>query len=313
MADAVRLFEVSLRDGLQNESAVVSTETKLRVLHALVAAGLRDIEVTSFVRPDLLPQLADASAVVAGLPVGTEARFWALVPNLRGFERALAAGVRCVSTVLSASESHNQRNVNATVRESLQGLRRVVADARVEGLAVRSYVSTAFGCPYEGDVDPSRVVDLALALREAGAHEIALGDTVGVGTPRQVVGLVERLVDAGLPIDALALHLHDTLGMAAANAWAAFEVGVRAFDGAVAGVGGCPYAAGAAGNACTQDLAYLFGRAGVATGVDLPLLGMAGALLEVALGRELPGRVHRWQAATRASTSRATTRSARRG
>jgi hydroxymethylglutaryl-CoA lyase len=301
MGDAVRLFEVSLRDGLQNESAVVPTAVKLRVLGALVASGLRDIEVTSFVRPDLLPQLADAAEVVAGLPRAEGVRFWALVPNLRGFERALAAGVRCVSTVLSASETHNRRNVNATVKESLAALQRVVADAKVEGLAVRSYVSTAFGCPCEGDVDTGRVADLALALRDAGADEIALGDTVGVGTPRQVVALVRRLVDAGLPIDALALHLHDTLGMAAANSWAAFEAGIRAFDGAVAGVGGCPYAAGAAGNAATQDLVYLFHQSGVPTGVDIDRLAEAASLLEGALGRDLPGRVHRWQVARRSA------------
>lgn len=299
MSTGVRLFEVSLRDGLQNERAILPTATKLAVLDRLVAAGLRDIEVTSFVRPDLLPQLADASDVIAALPTSSDVRFWALVPNIRGFERALSSGVRHVSTVLSASETHNKRNVNATVRESLAALQRVVADARIEGLTVRSYVSTAFGCPYEGAVDAARVVELALAFRAAGADEVVFGDTVGVATPRQVEGLVQRVMDAGLELDRLALHLHDTLGMAVANAWAAYEMGVRAFDGAVAGVGGCPYAAGAAGNACTQDLVYLFERAGASTGVSLEGLAAAGNLLESALGRELPGRVHRFQAASR--------------
>lgn len=306
MADAVRLFEVSPRDGLQNEAVVVSTADKIRLIEGLVAAGLRDIEVTSFVRPDLLPQLADAANVIAGLPVRPDLAFWALVPNGRGFERAAAAGFRHIGTVLSASETHNKRNVNSTVKESLAALTRIVSDAKAEGIAVRSYVSTAFGCPYEGAVDPRRVVDLAVALREAGADEIALGDTVGVGVPAQVGEIVRLLGAAGIPVEALALHLHDTLGMAVANALAGWQVGIRSFDGAVAGVGGCPYAPGASGNACTQDLVHLFEGMGVETGVDQDRLGEVGVFLEGALGRPLPGRYHQWWSGRqrRARTSR---------
>ncbi len=295
----VRLFEVSPRDGLQNEAAVVPTREKVRLIQALVASGLRDVEVTSFVRADRIPQLADAADVLAALPESSDVRFWALVPNTRGFERAHAAGIRCVSTVLSASETHNQRNINSTVRESLSALGRILSDAKAEGLRTRAYISTAFGCPYEGAVDPSRVVDLALALTAAGADEIALGDTVGVATPPGVVDLVRRLEAAGIPPESVAMHLHDTLGMALVNALAAWQVGIRSFDGAVAGVGGCPYAPGAAGNACTQDLVHLFEGLGAETGVDLDRLGEAGLLLGASLGRTLPGRYHQWWAGRR--------------
>lgn len=292
-AGSVRIFEVSPRDGLQNEPGPLSTDAKVSLVEDLVAAGLHDIEVTSFVRSARIPQLADAAELAARLPRADAVRFWALVPNRRGLERALDAGIACVATVMSASETHNSKNLNRTARESLSGLLEVIAIARDEGLDVRAYVSTAFGCPYEGEVDPQRVVDLSLALLGAGAGIVALGDTTGVAHPLQVEALVGRLVRAGVPVDRIALHMHDTRGAALANIYAGYTAGVRAFDGAVAGVGGCPYAPGASGNAATEDIVAMFEAMGVSTGVDLDCLVEAGMGLASALGRELPGRFHR--------------------
>lgn len=292
MTPDVRIFEVSLRDGLQNETVVVPTEAKLAHLQRLIDAGLRDIEVTSFVRPSWVPALADAADVIAALPRDTDVRFWALVPNAIGLDRALSAGVQNICTFLSSSETHNLKNVNRTIRESLAGLQRVIATAVDEGVTVRAYISTVFGCPYEGAVDPQRVVDLALALREAGATTLALGDTTGVASPDKVVDMVERLTAAGVPLDAIALHAHDTRGTAVVNAYAGWQAGLTQFDASVAGIGGCPYAPGAAGNAATEDLVHLFESMGVSTGLDLDALGTAGHEMARLLGRDLPGRVH---------------------
>ncbi len=302
---AVRLFEVCLRDGLQNEGVIVATEDKVALARDLVDAGFRDIEVTSFVRPRWVPQLADAADVVRQLPVVDGVRFWCLVPNPVGLERALDAGVKNICTFLSSSETHNLKNVNRTVKESLAEAREVITTARSHGLGVRSYVSTAFGCPYEGAVDPARVEQLVLDLFAAGAEEVALGDTTGMGHPTQVVAMVRRLLARGVAPDALALHFHDTRGTALTNVWAAWAEGITRFDGSVSGVGGCPYAPGAAGNACTQDLVHLFERAdgrqeppagrGPATGVDLERVSLVGQRLEVLLGRELPGRFHQFR------------------
>jgi hydroxymethylglutaryl-CoA lyase len=306
----VRLFEVCLRDGLQNESVVLPTEMKVALAERLVAAGFSDIEVTSFVRPRLIPQLADAAEVVRALverfDPASGVRFWALVPNQVGLDRALDAGMRNICTFFSASEAHNRKNVNRTIRESLAEAKRVISLAKAEGLSVRSYVSTAFGCPFEGEVDPERVAELAGELRAAGADEIALGDTTGMGHPAQIGPLLERVVAAGVERDAIAMHFHDTRGTALVNTWVSYGLGIRRFDGSISGVGGCPYAPGAAGNACTQDLVHLFERMGGAqevpegfgpvTGVDLGQLGEIGEMLESALGRELPGRYHQfWQ------------------
>lgn len=292
MEHDVQIFEVSLRDGLQNEAVHLSTDDKLEHLHLLLASGVRDIEVTSFVRPTWIPALADAAEVVARLPRDAEARFWALIPNQVGLDRALSAGVDHICTFLSSSETHNRKNVNRTVRESLEGLRRVVGTAVDEGLGVRSYISTVFGCPYEGPVAVDRTVELATSLLEYGADVIVLGDTTGVAMPDQVQRVVARLVEAGVPRERLALHAHDTRGTALVNVYAAYRAGVRRFDGSVAGVGGCPYAPGAAGNAATEDLVHLFEGMGVSTGVDLEALARAGWFMEDRLGRALPGRVH---------------------
>jgi len=307
MATPVRLFEVSLRDGLQNESVVLRTEQKLELVGRLVAAGFRDIEVTSFVRPKWVPQLADAAEVIRGLPQVDGVRFWALVPNPIGLDRALDAGVQNAATFMSTSETHNQKNVNRTITESLAGLRKVIGTAKAEGVRVRSYLSTVFGCPYEGEVPVDNTVRLAAALLEAGADEIALGDTTGMAHPTQVRTVLERLQAEGISLDRVALHFHDTRGTALINVLAAYEAGARLFDGAISGVGGCPYAPGAAGNACTQDLVHFFERLdgrqeppagfGSVTGIDLDLAAEAGQWLEDALGRELPGRFHQyWRA-----------------
>lgn len=289
----VQIFEVSLRDGLQNEAVVVPTEGKLAHLHRLLRAGVRDIEVTSFVRAARIPALADAEDLVGALPQGTGARFWALVPNEVGMDRALASGIRHVCTFLSASETHNVKNVNRTVRESVQGLSKVIGTAVDEGVAVRAYVSTAFGCPYEGDVPVARVVELSRRMLDLGAEVVALGDTTGVGLPNRVESVLNGLVAAGVSLDRIALHAHDTRGTALVNVFVAWQAGVRRFDGSVAGIGGCPYAPGAAGNAATEDLVYLFEGMGVRTGLDLDALAEAGREMAALLGRELPGRVHR--------------------
>ena len=273
---AVRIYEVSLRDGLQNEAGVVSTEHKAELARRLVDAGFKDVEFGSFVSPRYVPQMADTDELFQLLPKDRGVRWWALVPNSRGLDRSLDAGVSHIATFMSASETHNLKNVNRTVRESLAGLRKVIATARAEENRVRSYISTVYGCPYEGDVDPQKTVDLALALLDAGADEIALGDTTGVGTPLQVQDVIGRLVDAGVPLDRIACHFHDTQGTAVANAFAAWQAGIRQFDGSLGGIGGCPYAPGASGNVATEDVVYLLEGLGLDTGVNLDRLIDAG-------------------------------------
>jgi hydroxymethylglutaryl-CoA lyase len=294
MTSAIRLHEVSPRDGLQNEPDIVSTDAKVALIERLVAAGFKDIEVTSFVSPRFIPQLADASEVLRRLPDVEGVRYWALVPNPVGLERAIEAGIGHIATFMSSSETHNRKNVNRTIRESLAGLEKVIATARAERIEVRSYISTAFGCPYEGDVAVSAVVDLAKALRDAGAGIIALGDTTGMGEPEQVKRVIGAVVDAGVPLEDIAMHFHDTRGTAVVNAYAAWQIGARHFDGSIAGIGGCPYAPGAAGNAATEDLVHLFERLGATTGVDLDVASEAGRFMEEILGRPLPGRYHQY-------------------
>ncbi len=293
---SVRLFEVAPRDGLQNEETILSTQDKLALIDGLIRSGYRDIEVTSFVRPRYIPPLADAEALISGLPDLEGVRYWSLVPNRRGLERALTAGVRNVATFLSSSETHNRKNVNRTVRESLDELREVIATAKAEGVEVRAYISTVFGCVYEGEIPIERTEDIALELLGAGADHLALGDTAGMGHPALVKSSLAHLQRKGIGLDRISLHFHDTLGTALANVYAAYEVGARAFDGAVSGTGGCPYAPGAAGNVASQDMVNLFDRLGVETGIDLEVLSETGQFLEDVLGHPLPGRYHAyWQ------------------
>jgi hydroxymethylglutaryl-CoA lyase len=302
---SISLYEVSPRDGLQNEASVVSTAGKAELIGRLVASGIRDIEVTSFVRARWIPQLADAAELVAMLPRAEGVRYWALVPNRVGLERALDSGIHHVATVLSASETHNKKNLNRTVRESLANVEEVFAVARDEGVTVRGYISTVFGCPYEGTLPIDNTLRIVERLLAAGVDTVALGDTTGMGNPRQVAEFVTRLEAEGLPVDRMALHLHDTRGTALANAIAAYDRGVRQFDGSVAGMGGCPYAPGASGNAASEDLVYTFEAMGIHTGVDLDTLSAAGVFAEQLVGRELPGRFHlSWKGARERAASR---------
>jgi hydroxymethylglutaryl-CoA lyase len=294
---AVRIYEVSPRDGLQNEAVVVPAHDKVELVRRLVDAGVRDIEVTSFVKPSWIPQLADAKTVLASLrdlSTREDLRLWALIPNRRGLERAIDADVRHIATFMSASETHNKKNLNRTRRESITGLAEVIGTAKDSGQTVRAYLSTVFGCPYEGDVSITDTVALSLDLLALGADEIALGDTTGMGNPGQVVEVVRQLTEAGVPVEKIALHMHDTRGTALANVLAGYQVGVRTFDGSVAGVGGCPYAKGASGNAASDDLVNLFEAMGVSTGIQIEKLAAAGVFLAKRLGRELPGRYHRY-------------------
>ncbi len=302
---SISLYEVSPRDGLQNEAGVVSTEGKAEMIARLVASGVQDIEVTSFVRARWIPQLADAAELVRMLPRVEGVRYWALVPNRVGLERALDSGIHHVATFLSASETHNKKNLNRTVRESLANVEEVLGVARDEGVVVRGYISTVFGCPYEGNVPFENTQRIVERLLEAGVDTVALGDTTGMGNPRQVAELVTRLVAEGLPVERIALHLHDTRGTALANALAAYDRGVRHFDGSVAGMGGCPYAPGASGNAASEDLVYTFEAMGIHTGIDLDALSAAGVFAEGLVGRELPGRFHlSWKGARERAASR---------
>lgn len=286
----VTVFEVGPRDGLQNEARVVPTAEKLALIGALVDAGLTRIEATSFVSPKWIPQLADAEEVSAGLPLRDGLVFSALVPNARGLERALAhASISTVAVFVSSSETHNRKNVNRSIAESLKGFEQVIPVARAQGRAVRAYVSTVWGCPYEGPVDPHRALDVALELWRLGATQISLGDTIGVGSPGQTARLLDLFLPR-FPQDALALHLHDTRGTALANALIGLQAGITTFDASVGGTGGCPYAPGASGNLATEDLVYMLHGMGIETGIDLEKLLRAGQVAQQVAGRELPGR-----------------------
>jgi hydroxymethylglutaryl-CoA lyase len=291
LPDSVSIYEVSPRDGLQNEPSPIPLSGKLELLRALIAAGLTRIELTSFVSPRWVPQLADAEELVrlAQLPAGVTVS--ALVPNAKGFERALAAGLREIAVFMSASETHNRKNTNKSIADSLHTFAEVVKPAREAGLAVRAYVSTVWGCPYEGDVPVSTSLDIARQLLELGCYQVSLGDTIGVGTPLQTKRIVAAFLSE-IPASKLALHLHDTRGMALANSLVGLELGIRDFDASVAGIGGCPYAPGAAGNLATEDLVYMLEGLGVKSGVSLDLLIEAGRVAETIIGRHLPGKVH---------------------
>src|SRR5260370_31110329 len=267
---AVRVVEVGPGDGVQNEKALIPTEQKVQFINMLAEAGFPVVEATSFVSPRAMPQLSDASAVRAGLTRHPSTTYPVLVPNLKGMERALAAGVRAVAVFTAASESFTRHNINATIEESLANFRPVVALAQQEGVTVRGYISTVFCCPYEGSVDPLKVLSVAQALLEMGIDELSLGDTIGVATPNQVVDVISLLVDDGtIPLGQLAVHFHDTRGTALANVLMALQLGISIVDSSAAGLGGCPYAPRAAGDLATDDLLYMLNGMGIHTGVDL--------------------------------------------
>jgi hydroxymethylglutaryl-CoA lyase len=287
----VSVYEVSPRDGLQNERATVALRGKLRLIEALSAAGLRRIEVTSFVSPKWIPQLADADEVGAYARPPEGSTYSALCPNARGLERALAAGMREIAVFVSASETHNKKNVNKTIAETFAAFEATVGPALAAGMRVRAYLSTVWGCPFEGEVDIGRVVSLAARLVAMGCYQVSLSDTIGVGTPRQTERILHA-ASAEVPVDRLAMHMHDTRGTALANVLVGLELGVRDFDASVGGLGGCPYAPGAAGNLATEDLVYMLHGMGIETGIDLERLVEAGKVAAGLVGRALPGKVH---------------------
>lgn len=288
----VTLVEVGPRDGLQNEPHHVPTERKIAFIEALADAGHSRIEVTAFVHPKVIPQLADADAVASHLPEGRGISFTALVPNARGVERAKKTDVDQWAVFTAASETFNQRNINASIDESFERFADVLAAAKEAGTTVRGYCSTILHCPYEGPIDPDATVNVVRRLVDAGCTEVSLGETIGRGTPGEVRDLCGRLAVEGL-LEKCAVHFHDTYGMGAANALAAFEVGVRTFDVSAGGLGGCPFAPGAAGNTATEDLIFMFNGMDVTTGVDLEKQFAASALMEAVLGRPLPSNTYR--------------------
>ncbi|WP_017916264.1 hydroxymethylglutaryl-CoA lyase [Xanthomonas sp. SHU 308] len=290
MSDRVRIVEVGPRDGLQNEKAWVATEDKIELIARLGRTGLRSIEATSFVSPKWVPQLADAAEVYAGIAQVPGVDYPVLVPNLQGYERAAAVGVREVAVFTAASEAFNRTNTNAGIDESLARFAPVLERAAADGVKVRGYVSTVLGCPYQGDVPLADVVRVAQRLHAMGCYEISLGDTIGVGTPGKARTML-RAVAAVVPMDALAVHFHDTYGQALANIAACLEEGVRVVDAAVSGAGGCPYAKGASGNVASEDVVYLLHGNGVETGIDLPALAATGRWLAQKLGRPTGSKV----------------------
>jgi hydroxymethylglutaryl-CoA lyase len=285
----VRIVEVGPRDGLQNEAQHVTTADKVRLIEALAASGLKHIEITSFVSPKWIPQLADGLAVAQSVKLPPDVVASALVPNLKGYESASQAGLKQIALFMSASEAHSKKNINKTIDEALATLKDVAEAARNDGRTIRCYVSVVFACPYEGPVKPEAVARITEKLLAIGVDEISLGDTIGAATPNQVLNLVQ-LLSKQVPLNKLALHFHDTRGTALANVLAGLDAGIAVFDSSVGGMGGCPYAPGAAGNLATEDLIYMLHGLGVRTGVDLEKLVDAGALAEEILGKKLPGR-----------------------
>ncbi len=287
----VSIYEVSPRDGLQNEAHPVPLEDKKALISALVAAGLKRIELTSFVSPRWIPQLADADELVRSVKAPPGVTFSALCPNTKGLERAIEVGLTEVAVFLSASETHNLKNTNKSIARSLEVFDELVPHALEAKMKVRAYVSTVWGCPYEGPVDPNRALEIGKHLLGLGCYQVSLGDTIGVGTPLETQRICELFLAHFQPSQ-LALHLHDTRGTALANALTGLTMGITDFDASIAGLGGCPYAPGAAGNLATEDIAYMLSGMGIETGIDLSALIEAGHVAETVVGRKLPGKVH---------------------
>lgn len=285
----VTITEVGPRDGLQNEPAPVPAAAKIAFIKALAESGLTQIEATSFVHPKAIPQLADAEEVCRGLPSRVGVTYSALAPNLRGYERAASCGVRRVAVFTAASETFARRNINMSIAESLSAFEPVLRAARRDGVSVRGYVSTCFDCPYEGSVDRRRVLEVTLALLDLGVDEVAISDTIGTAAPTDVVATVGYVLQH-VPRERIALHFHDTCGTGLANVVAGLELGVTRFDASAGGLGGCPYAPGAAGNLATEDLVYLLERMSISTGVDLRKLVAAARGIHEAIGGGFPSR-----------------------
>ena len=287
---AVRIVEVGPRDGLQNEEKTIPTDRKAEFIRLLGDSGLRDIEVASFVHPKWVPQLADAADLIGQLESKPGVRYSALVPNMKGLERAMETGIRRIAVFTAASETFNKKNINMGVDESIEVFRPVVARALKEGISVRGYVSTCFVCPYEGAVAKEKVASVARSLFDLGVDEVSIGDTIGAATPRDVEVTCGFLLKQ-FPVDKMAMHFHDTYGMAIANVYQSLEMGLSIFDSSAGGLGGCPYAPGASGNLATEDLLYLLDRLGIETGVSLTKIRRASRFIGIELSRALPSRV----------------------
>jgi hydroxymethylglutaryl-CoA lyase len=290
MSDKVRIVEVGPRDGLQNEKTPVSVAARIAFIEALVGAGLHTVEVGAFVSPRAIPQMVDSDQVLKGVDHHPDCEFHVLVPNEKGYEAARAAGAKVIAVFGSASEGFSRANINCSVAESIERFRPVIARARADGVKVRGYISCVLGCPYDGEVMPQAVVDVARVLWELGCYEVSLGDTIGVGTPRKARELL-RAVAGHVPIAHLAMHFHDTYGQALANLYAGMEEGARVIDSAAGGLGGCPYAPGATGNVATEDVVYMLEGMGISTGVDLSRLVKATNEVSKLVGRSPVSRV----------------------
>lgn len=286
----VKIVEVGPRDGLQNEKQAVTVATRIELIRRLVVAGVSNIEAVSFVSPKWVPQMAGAAEVMQSVPHANGVHYSALTPNLQGLDAAMAAGLKEVAVFGAASEGFSQRNINCSIRESLERFRSVMQVALAHGIKVRGYVSCVLGCPYEGEVSPDKVAEVAMQMREMGCYEISLGDTIGKGTPRSTEQMLEACFRS-IPAECLAGHFHDTYGMAIANISKSLEMGLRVFDSSVSGLGGCPYAKGASGNVATEDVVYLMHAMGIETGINLSLLAEAGKFISDQLGRASASKV----------------------
>jgi hydroxymethylglutaryl-CoA lyase len=284
MSDSVRIVEVGPRDGLQNEKRPVSVADRIAFIEQLLRAGLRTVEVGAFVSPKAIPQMANSDQVLRGINHHADSEFHVLVPNEKGYEAARAAGAKVIAVFASASEGFSRANINCSVAESIDRFKPVVARANADGVKVRGYISCVLGCPFDGEVKPQAVVDVARVLWDLGAYEISLGDTIGVGTPLKTRQLL-RAVAGSVPMAHLAMHFHDTYGQALANLYAGMEEGARVIDSAAGGLGGCPYAPGATGNVATEDVVYMLEGMGVATGVDMAKLVAATNEVSRLIGR----------------------------
>jgi hydroxymethylglutaryl-CoA lyase len=290
MNETVQIIEMGPRDGLQNEKTPIDVAARIGFIEALVAAGLNKVEVGAFVSPKAIPQMVGSDEVLRGVSQLAGAEFHVLVPNLKGYEAARAAGAKVVSVFAAASEGFSHANINCSIAESIERFRPVVARARADGIRVRGYVSCVLGCPYDGEVKPQAVVDVAAALWKLGCYEISLGDTIGVGTPGKARQLL-RAVSGSVPMQSLAMHFHDTYGQALANLYAGLEEGARVIDAAAGGLGGCPFAPGATGNVATEDVVYMLEGLGVSSGIDMTKLVAASNTICRLLGRPPASRV----------------------
>ncbi|MDH5433729.1 MAG: hydroxymethylglutaryl-CoA lyase [Gammaproteobacteria bacterium] len=292
MPDKANIVEVGLRDGLQNETVSVPTEIKLQLIEMLIDSGLTTIEATSFVSPKWVPQMADHNEVMAALPQTDKVNFPVLTPNIKGFENAVAAGAKEVAVFAAASESFSQKNINCSIEESFQRFEPIIQAAKQNNIKVRGYISCVLGCPYEGDIEVTKVKAVADHLYQAGCYQISLGDTIGVGTPEKAKSLIE-VVAKDIPVENIAVHFHDTYGQALANIYACMQLGVNNIDSSIGGLGGCPYAKGASGNVATEDVVYMLHGMGIDSGIDLDKLVNASHYISQFLNRENNSKVSR--------------------